>query len=83
LLRTLGEFLKEADVPEEDAHLLPASYERIVVAGPKIARVRLTSAAYAHGFGAGAAGKVCNGAPDRSRARGCQKYPVPDRILRW
>ena len=49
-LRTLGEFLKEADVPEEKADLLHAIYERIVVARPEIVRVRLTSAAYAHGL---------------------------------
>ncbi len=34
-LRTLGESLKEADVPEEKADLLHAIYERIVDAGPK------------------------------------------------
>lgn len=49
-LRTLGQSLKEADVPAEKADLLHAIYERIVVAGPEIVRVRLTSAAYAHGL---------------------------------
>lgn len=49
-LRTLGESLKEADVPEEKSDLLHAIYERIVVAGPNIVRVDLTSAAYAHGW---------------------------------
>jgi hypothetical protein len=34
-----------ADVPKEKADLTHAIYERIVVAGPEIVRVRLTSAA--------------------------------------
>ncbi len=37
-------------MPGEKADLLHAIYERIVVAGPEIVRVRLTSAAYAHGL---------------------------------
>ncbi len=37
-------------MPAEKADLLHAIYERIVVAGPEIVRVRLTSAAYAHGL---------------------------------
>jgi hypothetical protein len=37
-------------VPEEKADLLHAIYERIVIVGPQIVRVRLTSAAYAHGL---------------------------------
>ncbi len=37
-------------MPAEKANLLHAIYERIVVAGPEIIRVRLTSAAYAHGL---------------------------------
>ncbi len=37
-------------MPEEKADLLHAIYERIVVAGLEIVRVRLTSAAYAHGL---------------------------------
>jgi hypothetical protein len=49
-VHTLRESLKEADVAEEKADLLHATYERIVVAGPEIVRVRLTSAAYAHGL---------------------------------
>ncbi len=40
----------EADVPEEKADLIHAVYDRVVVAGPEIVRVRLTSAAYAHGL---------------------------------
>jgi hypothetical protein len=40
----------EADVPDAKADVLHAIYERIVIAGPEIVRVRLTSAAYAHGL---------------------------------
>ena len=49
-LRSLGESLNEADVPEEKADLLHAIDDRITVAGPEIVGVRLTQAAYAHGL---------------------------------
>ena len=49
-LRALGETVQRADVREEKANLLHAIYERIVVAGPEIIRVSLTSAAYARGL---------------------------------
>jgi len=49
-LRALGETVQRADVRDEKANLLHASYERIVVAGPEIIRVSLTSAAYARGL---------------------------------
>ena len=62
-LRTLGESLKEADVPQEKADLLHTIYERIVVAGPQIVRVRLTSAAYAHGLALALPSKVARARP--------------------
>ena len=40
-------------MPEKKADLLHASYERTVVEGPAIVRVRLTSAAYVQGFALG------------------------------
>jgi Asp-tRNA(Asn)/Glu-tRNA(Gln) amidotransferase A subunit family amidase len=67
-LRTLGESLKEADVPEEKADLGHAIYGRIVVAGPEIVRVRLTSAAYATDW-RWRGRKGCSGAPDRCGTR--------------
>jgi hypothetical protein len=81
-LRTLGESLKEADVPEEKADLPHAIYERIVVAGPEIVRGRLTSAAYAHGLALALPEKAAIGAPDRIQPRGRHEYPDLDR-RRW
>ena len=49
-LRALGESLQTAGVPKEKADLMHAICERITVAGPEIMGVRLTAAAYAHGF---------------------------------
>ena len=49
-LRALGESFQAADVPKEKADLMHAIYDRITVAGPEIAGVRLTAAAYAHGL---------------------------------
>jgi len=49
-LRALSESEQIADVPEEKADLMQASYERIMVAVPEIVGVRLTAAAYAHGL---------------------------------
>jgi hypothetical protein len=50
-------------VPEEKADLLHAICERIVVAGPEIVRVRLTSAAYAHGLALALPEKVAMARP--------------------
>ena len=49
-LRALSGSVQIADVPEEKADLMQASYERIMVAVPEIVGVRLTAAAYAHGL---------------------------------
>ena len=47
-LRALGESLQAADVPKEKADVLHAIDDRITVAGPGSAVVRLTQAACAH-----------------------------------
>jgi hypothetical protein len=49
-LRSLGESIPLADVPEEEADPAHLIYERITVGGPEIVGVRLTAAAYAHGL---------------------------------
>jgi hypothetical protein len=49
-LRALGESLQATDASKEKADLMHAIYDRITVAGPEIAGVRLTQAADAHGF---------------------------------
>jgi hypothetical protein len=53
----------EADVPDAKADVLHAIYERIVIAGPEIVRVRLTSAAYAHGLALALPEKVAMARP--------------------
>ncbi len=50
-------------MPAEKADLLHAIYERIVVAGPEIVRVRLTSAAYGHGLALALPEKVAMARP--------------------
>jgi hypothetical protein len=57
--------VRAAGVPKENADLMHAIYERITVAGPEIVSVRLTAAAHGHGLALGAAGRGCDGAPDR------------------
>jgi hypothetical protein len=52
-----------AEVPKEKADLMHATYERIVVAGPEIVRVRLTSAAHAHGLALALSEKVAMARP--------------------
>jgi hypothetical protein len=54
---------QQADVPKERADLLHAIYDRITVAGPEIAGVRLTQAAYAHGLALALAEKVAMARP--------------------
>lgn len=49
-LRAFGRAWTEADVPEVKADLLHATYERIVVAGPRIISTRLTPSAFSHGL---------------------------------
>ena len=62
-LRALAESIQQADVPKERADLMHAIYERIVVAGPEIVGVRLTSAAYAHGLALALPEKVAMARP--------------------
>ena len=49
-LRALGESLQAPEKSKEKADVMHAIYDRITVAGPEIVGVRLTQAAYAHGF---------------------------------
>jgi len=63
-------------VPEEKADLLHAIYERIVVAGPEIVRVRLTSAAYAHGLALALPEKVAMARPT-GVGRAIATYDMP------
>ena len=62
-LRALAESIQQADVPKERADLMHAIYERIMVAGPRIVGVRLTSAAYAHGLALALPEKVAMARP--------------------
>jgi hypothetical protein len=62
-LRALAESVQHAYVPKERADLMHAIYERIVVAGPEIVGVRLTSAAYAHGLALALPEKVAMARP--------------------
>jgi hypothetical protein len=64
-LRALAETWMGADVREEKADLIHAIYERIMVAGRSFAGVRLTAAAYAHGFAVALPFGGCTGALDR------------------
>ena len=50
-------------MPEEKADLLHAINERIVIVGPQIVRVRLTSAACAHGLALALPAKVAMARP--------------------
>ena len=63
-------------MPEEKADLLHAIYERIVVAGPEIVRVRLTSAAYAHGLALALPEKVAMARPT-GVGRAIATYDMP------
>lgn len=49
-LRILGETWQHADVPQEEADVLHAIYDRIVVSGASFVSARLTPAAYEHGL---------------------------------
>ena len=62
-LRVLAETWTLADVPEAKAELLHAIYERIVVAGRRIASVRLTPTAYANGLALALPEKVAMARP--------------------
>ncbi len=63
-------------MPAEKADLLHAIYERIVVAGPEIVRVRLTSAAYAHGLALALPEKVVMARPT-GVGRAISTYTIP------
>ncbi len=63
-------------MPAEKADLLHAIYERIVVAGPEIVRVRLTSAAYAHGLALALPEKVVMARPT-GVGRALATYDLP------
>ncbi len=62
-LQAIAESVQQADVPKERADLMHAIYERIVIAGPEIVGVRLTSAAYAHGLALALPEKVAMARP--------------------
>jgi hypothetical protein len=49
-LRALGSTWRQAELREEQAEVLHAIYDRIVVSGPTIVSARLTPAAYSHGL---------------------------------
>ncbi|MGH2513180.1 MAG: hypothetical protein ACRDGQ_10875 [Candidatus Limnocylindrales bacterium] len=49
-LRTLGSTWLQTDQREEQAEVIHAVYERIVISGPTIVSARLTPAAYSHGL---------------------------------
>ncbi len=67
-------------MPAEKADLLHAIYERIVVAGPEIVRVRLTSAAYAHGLALALPEKVVMARPTGvGRAKATYDLPIEGR----
>ena len=69
-----------ADLPKDQAGLMRAIYERIVVAGPEIVRIRLTSAAYADGL---ALAQMLRGAPI-GVGRAITTYRVPiERRVEW
>ena len=61
--QALAESVQQADIPKERADLMHAIYERIVIAGPEIVGVRLTSAAYAHGLALALPEKVAMARP--------------------
>ncbi len=64
-------------MPEEKADLLHAIYERIVVAGLEIVRVRLTSAAYAHGLALALPEKVVMARPTGFERAGARHTRIP------
>ena len=49
-LRALGSTWRQAELREEQAEVLHAIYDRIVLSGPTIVSARLTPAAYSHGL---------------------------------
>jgi DNA invertase Pin-like site-specific DNA recombinase len=75
-LRALAESIQQADVPKERADLMHAIYERIVVAGPEIVGVRLTSVAYAHGLALALPEKVAMARPT-GVGRALATYEIP------
>ena len=49
-LRAIGEAIRRADLPVEQAEIVHAIYDRIVVAGPRFVSARLTPSANEHGL---------------------------------
>lgn len=49
-LRAFGAAIERSDLPAEQADLIHAVYERIIVAGPIFVNARLTTDAYQHGM---------------------------------